>query len=406
MRILLTILMLASLAGGAAAQVWTAHSVGGSTADILAIEHTSFSDLWLSGRGGLVAHSDPAREVWTIENVGSAADFPSVMRSNSVNTWVGAGSGQVRRFNGVDWNIRNLPVGNQEFSLFSRGSGTAMAVGSGGDIYKTVNSGIDWDFSYNAGVPLHDGKGFVTGRSWVVGDQGTILKTEDGGANWSHLNSGTTADLHAFMEGGYSAYFAVGAEGTILKSTDAGATWSPRDSGTWQTLRDIDYSGQASGWIIVVGDAGTVLKTTDNGENWCRLSPGTNENLNAVNAITNSEYIVGGDDGTLLRTTDGGGDCIAVAADLPTQENSDLRIYPNPLRGEARASFHSQRGGAYELALYDLAGRRITTIERGRLAAGDEGTAIVKSRDLPAGVYFLQFHLGEDRITRRITILR
>ena len=363
MRALLCTFLLL-IAAAAAAQDWTLVPLG-TTADILHIEDHSGTMLWAVGRGGFATKSDVAHEIWTQQDVGTSADLNSVLQPASGQVWLGAGAGVVRRLINSAWVGRNLPVSNEDFHLFSRGSGTAGAVGSGGSIYLTVNGGDTWTLKLNAGVPLHGGKGFVTSIHWVVGDAGTILKTSDGGDSYTALASGTTADLYAFLEGGGGAYFAVGAQGTILKSTDGGLTWSPRSSGTFQTLRAISYSGQNANWMIVAGEGGV-----------------------------------------MFRTTTGGGDCISVAADYLPPARLELDLYPNPLLGAGRLEFAAERGGDFSLAVFDVAGRRLLSLDRGRLAAGERRSAALLSGNLPAGVYFVRLELDGERVGRRFTVLR
>ena len=401
MRPLIAALLLA-LALPALAQDWTPVSTG-TSATLLSLENGSSSDLYVVGAGGFALLSDLGRENWSPFSVGTTADLYSVVRTSAAEIWFGAGDGRVRHYINSQWESPNLPAG-QDYSLFSRGSGTCGAVGSLGDIYSTVDNGDTWDYLGNAGVPLHAGRGFVTSQFWVVGDQGTILKTTNGGASFDVLNSGTTADLHAFLEG--IGYFAVGENGTILKSTDAGATWVPKYSGSAQTLRAISRSGQDAGRLLVVGDAGTVLRSIDNGETWCHLDSGTTEDLYSVNMVLNSEYIVTGANGTLTRTTTGGGDCISTAAELPLEPTSSLALYPNPLRGSGSVRFAAPRAGDYALAVFDVAGRRLATLERGRLAAGETRDLTLDTRGWSAGVYFLRLDQGDTQVARRFTVLR
>jgi photosystem II stability/assembly factor-like uncharacterized protein len=402
MRALFTLLLmlLPVLAGG---QVWSPIALG-TNETIRMVENTSFSARWVVGTGGFAAQSDHLREVWTTVDVGTSADLLSVIQPVSGQVWLGAGDGVVRRLVSGDWEGRNLPVADEDFSLFTRGSGTAAAVGTGGSIYVSLNGGDDWSLKYSAGVPLHGGKGFVTNRFWVVGDEGTILTTADGGDNFVLCDSGTSADLYAFLEG--PAHIAVGEHGTILKSTDVGVTWEPRESGTSQTLRAIGSSGQNANWMLVAGDAGTVLKSTDGGDTWCRLTPDTVVDLHAVCMVTNSEYIVGGEGGLLLRTTTGGGECIAVAADLLPPAGLALDVYPNPLPAAGRVEFAAAQGGEYSIDLFDVAGRRLARLGEGRLAAGERRGIALDPQGLSAGVYFVRIRQGEAVLARRFTVLR
>ena len=104
-----------------------------------------------------------------------------------------------------------------------------------------------------------------SGVAYAVGDGGTILKSTDTGASWTALVSGTTKNL-------YDLYFfddnngvAVGDSGVILRTTDGGATWSGVVSGVRDGLRAVSFNG-ANG--ICGGLSQDILYSSDSGATW------------------------------------------------------------------------------------------------------------------------------------------
>ncbi len=83
---------------------------------------------------------------------------------------------------------------------------------------------------------------------------------------------------------------------------------------------------------------------------------------------------------------------------------------PNPVRESAALSFSLARDAHVELAIHDLAGRRVATVANGAYAAGahtltwngrgDDG------RRLPGGLYFARFDGDGLRQTRKLTVVR
>jgi photosystem II stability/assembly factor-like uncharacterized protein len=409
-RVALVAAFAATTIAPAAAQDWTALSIA-TTEDIRAIEQGSFSDRWLAGTGGLVAVSDAGRTVWTPESAGSTADFLSVQRPTSTQIWVGGAAGTVRVKNVGTWFNRNIPDASQDYVLASGGSGAARAFGSAGVPYCTVDVGLNWSQETSGvSVALHGGTGFSSGPAWAVGDEGTILHTTDGGATWAPQASGTTADLHRFLQGPAGWIFAFGEAGTILRSTDQGATWTAIASGTAATLHAASTSKQNSNWMLAVGEGGTVLKSTDAGSTWCHLNAGTSVDLFAVEAASNSEYLVGGAGGLLLRTTNGGGSCgTAVSASVAAGETGGLRIvgpFPNPARGRASVVLSAGRGASVRLDVIDVTGRRVARLSGGDL--GDGGTRVVDldATAWPAGTYWVRAEAAGFTECRRLVILR
>ena len=85
--------------------------------------------------------------------------------------------------------------------------------------------------------------------------------------------------------------------------------------------------------------------------------------------------------------------------------------YPNPFRSETVMRFRTARSGPVELEVYDLAGRRVRQLRRGRLEAGEhvlgwDGND-QSGQPVAAGVYMLRvLRPGETPITERVVRLR
>lgn len=148
----------------------------------------------------------------------------------------------------------------------------------------------------------------TTPGHWIIGlcTLLTCVLTTTAFADWSLLNSGTSADLLA-VDFPFDATtgFAVGRNGTILKTTNAGNSWKKQKSRTRKRLSDVAFVTNDIGFVV--GDDGKFLKTTNGGTTWTALSTGTTQDLFAVTfpVDANTGYI-GGANGTLRKTTDGG----------------------------------------------------------------------------------------------------
>ena len=86
---------------------------------------------------------------------------------------------------------------------------------------------------------------------------------------------------------------------------------------------------------------------------------------------------------------------------------------PNPARGGTRLWYGvpaDRAGGMLDLAIYDLSGRRVRTLESGRAAPG-RFSASWDLRDASgapahAGVYFACLSLGAEVHSRKLVVLR
>jgi hypothetical protein len=90
--------------------------------------------------------------------------------------------------------------------------------------------------------------------------------------------------------------------------------------------------------------------------------------------------------------------------------SSPLRLelsppFPNPVSLGAVVQYSTDRQGPVEIAVYDVAGRRIAgVLESGGLAPGP-GTARVDTRSLPSGVYFIRLNAAGASIARKLVVL-
>lgn len=81
---------------------------------------------------------------------------------------------------------------------------------------------------------------------------------------------------------------------------------------------------------------------------------------------------------------------------------------PNPAAaGRALwVSFSLPDGGAATLALYDVAGRRLHSLDVGTLGAGDHQVDLSQGRVLDPGVYLVRLTRGSERLVARVAVTR
>ena len=135
------------------------------------------------------------------------------------------------------------------------------------------------------------------------------------------------------------------------------------------------------------------LKTRDAAGNWSRIS-------NVVSAVT-------GCASAGVDCTDDLGSNATTAYDLWLREPA-----PNPARVTATLDFtlpSGEAGKGYELALYDIAGRRVTTLESGSATPGPRRVTwdlrAAGGARVRGGVYFLRLTTGARTIARTMIVL-
>ena len=116
----------------------------------------------------------------------------------------------------------------------------------------------------------------------AVGSGGYIARTTDSGATWAlvrkpALDLDDAALTRVEWAAGSNTVYATGFEGTILKSTNGGVSWTlvapsdlPLDMGIQVELRDLAVLGANEVWVV--GGAATVIHTMDGGVSWGKVS--------------------------------------------------------------------------------------------------------------------------------------
>lgn len=99
----------------------------------------------------------------------------------------------------------------------------------------------------------------------------------------------------------------------------------------------------------------------------------------------------------------------SVNVDVPTRpsEFELLQNYPNPFSTLSGTTipFSLAAASAVELVLIGMDGRTITTLAKGVFSEGKHLIPFTEDR-IPAGRYFYQLRVGEQRVTRTMMVLR
>jgi hypothetical protein len=212
------------------------------------------------------------------------------------------------------------------------GSGDNVAVGASGTIYTSLLADPGTWTSRTSGTSddIYDVVAFRTqaGYTMAVGEGGLILFSKDSGATWEEIESGTTTNLRSVgwvsPDGDDDAYLIiVGDGGLILREAHVESGWDPTDgltletiaSGTTERLNEVVWDSNAGSTVwttwMIAGENGTLLVSDDNGATWDEMTsyPGGPNDFNAVvpllgNAGENTTNIwyIGGDSGELEKS--------------------------------------------------------------------------------------------------------
>ncbi len=257
-------------------------------------------DVWIVGSDTVLHYQNGT---WDVVETGYAGNFSDVLYTGQIvlSTW----EGTVLADDWDDlttWAEIPMPAVNRGTSLLglAGGSGGAavVAVGNGGTIFRSTDSGAGWESVGTIGATneLFD-VSVVDGEFHAVGSNGVILTSPDG-RNWFQRQSFTGHWLSdAFQSGGYT-YLPTN-WGNVLRSLD-GENWDDIETGDHFANNG---HALANGEILLVGDNGQVRRSSD-GSVWSTAQiPGADQNLSAV-AARGDLVVAVGDAGGVFVSTD------------------------------------------------------------------------------------------------------
>ena len=167
---------------------------------------------------------------------------PSLVCSLVVaTTLLSAGSGLAQTTS--KWSYGFVDGGNIVAFAEESSSGTTVYAASSGGIFKTTNSGDNWNFLANSPAQMTKLAWDASASILYAANSITAWKSTDHGATWSQIyhsgmtpatyasGSETTLNLTGLVAGGGAVYLSftetLGTTGPLLTSADAGKTWRP-----------------------------------------------------------------------------------------------------------------------------------------------------------------------------------
>ncbi|MGB2866850.1 MAG: T9SS type A sorting domain-containing protein [Bacteroidota bacterium] len=94
---------------------------------------------------------------------------------------------------------------------------------------------------------------------------------------------------------------------------------------------------------------------------------------------------------------------------VPSHEPSSamvLRNYPNPFNASTRVEFSAPESGEVRIGVYDAAGRQVALLYSGVVGGGQIRIVSFDGSKLASGVYILRLEQGNQKVVRRITLLK
>lgn len=82
---------------------------------------------------------------------------------------------------------------------------------------------------------------------------------------------------------------------------------------------------------------------------------------------------------------------------------NNVKIFPNPVQGDANISFESSHPAEVTLAILDLTGRKVASVNKGQMGSGTH-TLQFSTSHLAPGIYIYELTVGNDMTAARFTV--
>jgi hypothetical protein len=237
---------------------------------------------------GIVKSTDG--ENWTVVADNYAIDYQlnGVAYSPNSNAYAAAGAFYAG-YDGKIWTygaggvVQRLYITPEQFNGVAYGNNAFVAVGTGGTIYRSVNTapgqgnneGTNWALATSNTTSDLIGVAFGNGVFVAVGADNTLLTSPDGAA-WTTRSFGCQVNPWAirFINNEFAA---IGSYGGVVTSPD-GITWTSWIADSHDPLLGVVYGNNA---FVAVGENGTILTSAD-GVNWTSRMTGTTVDFTGI----------------------------------------------------------------------------------------------------------------------------
>jgi len=328
--------------------------------------------------------------LWAVGNGGGI-----FFTSNSGNNWVQQISGITGQIDAVDF-----PDNHH-----------GWAADLQGHIIHTTNAGTNWVLQSSLGISTFKIYFSDLLNGWVTGFGSVVKYTSNGGTSWVdrtppgvdplgyiwsikflNQNTGWMAGLN------YNSY-------SLFRTTNGGVHWdscavSPRPSIIW----GLSFVNAMTGYACAPS---AIFKTTNGGVNWVSqtLPPNTPILYDIQFANADTGFAVG-QNATILYTTSGG-QPIGITP-ISTQIPKSFLLsqnYPNPFNPSTNISIAIPKTGFVKLFIYDALGREVVTLVNQQLNAGIYKVDWNASKQA-SGIYFYKLITGDHSETKKMVLVK
>ena len=230
----------------------------GTNVELRSVHFIDTSLGWAVGIAGAVLKTTDGGEHWTPQTSGVSTGLNFVYFVNATTGWVAGDNGKILKTTdrGASWVAQTSGISTNLIAVQFVDISTGWALGS--VLLRTSDGGANW-LAYTAPNGRRTFHFIDATTGWAAGGGGEIFKTIDSGLSWQRIRRGDGNSLSSIRFIDAINGWAVGSFGQIIKTTDGGTNWIDQASGTAEDLRSVHFVNAKLGWAV--GQHGVILKT-------------------------------------------------------------------------------------------------------------------------------------------------
>lgn len=257
---------------------------------------------------------------------------------------------------------------------------------------------------------------------YVGTDDAHVWRTVNGGADWEPLDATLPqrwvtrvvpdpVDTNTVYVT-FSGYKQNDSTAYVYRSTDRGTNWTAISETLPQApVNDLVVDPLYQDYLYVANDFG-VYVTYDLGEHWEALGEGLPfVTVHDLEYIPSLRRLVAGTHGRSMYSYSLAGvtDVTDQGGGVAQPGSFTLQSHPNPFNSSTQVVMELPESGRLHVTVYDILGRKVTTLFDGTVAAGLKRLSWDASQDgqpVASGTYILHAELNNRKLDRRVTLVR
>jgi photosystem II stability/assembly factor-like uncharacterized protein len=382
---------------------------------------------WVSGDSGLIIHTANGGKDWETQFSNDSLNVVNIFFLNDQIGWGSAWSSFYEPYGtfiltttngGMNWNSKHLRIGEAFVnSFYFLDTLTGFAVGYPNVFYRTTDGGSNWvdvnlDSSIVSGFPPYTIKFYSPQYGYACGGVrdivGIVWRTTDGGENWETVVDALISEplydmqmfdsLNIIAMGGDPEFGA-----SQVVTTDGGNTWEYKSLGVFWYPEDIGFRTSTEGWAPM-GVQRKFLYSSNSGKDWTAFDTPDSTVITYI-CFPDSLHGFGiGNDGEIVKYVYQKPSFVQSEPDKVSTYFLDQN-YPNPFNPNTKIEYKLLQASDVKLNVINILGEKVFEQNFGYQTAGSYKVNF-DGKNLPSGVYVYSIYTDENRLSRKMLLMK